>query len=239
MALERVDIDGCEDQLQVVLHRARYDFVLARLKPGQRVLEIGVGAGIFTKELWPRCGSYVGVEFDQAACAAARQKTEGRAEIIQGDARKLPFRENEFAFIICLEVLEHLGDFQAGVENIHRCLHPDGTVIISVPYRQIGGKSETNEHHPYEPGEQELVSLLKKLFSKVEIHYQFFEEKWWMTFARKLHLRRVLGLHRIYADLSAGLPNATSKLRIGQRREGLITNLIVVVRGKKSLDNSV
>jgi SAM-dependent methyltransferase len=232
MTLERVDIEGCEDQLQVVLHRARYDFVLARLKPGQRVLEIGVGAGIFTKELWPRCGSYVGVEFDHAACVAARQKTEGRAEIIQGDARNLPFGENEFAFIICLEVLEHLGNFQPGVENIHRCLKPDGTAIISVPYRRTGGKSATNEHHPYEPGEQELVSLLQKLFSKVEVHYQFFEERWWMTLARKLHLRRVLGLHQIYADLSAGLPHATSKLKIGERREGLKLNLIVVLSGK-------
>ena len=239
MTLERVDVEGCEDRLQIVLHRARYDFVLARLKPGQRVLEIGVGAGSFTKELFPRCGSYVGVEFDHVACAAARQKTEGRAEIIQGDARNLPFRESEFAFIICLEVLEHLGNFRAGVENIHRCLQSDGTVIISVPYRRIGGKSKTNEYHPYEPGEQELVSLLQKLFVKVEVHYQFFEEKWWMTIARKLHLRRVLGLHRIYADLSAGLPHATSKLKIGEHREGLKTNLIVVASGKKSLVNPV
>ena len=29
MALERVDINQCEDRLQIVMHRARYDFVLA------------------------------------------------------------------------------------------------------------------------------------------------------------------------------------------------------------------
>ena len=102
MALERVDIEDCGDRLQIILHRARYDFVLARLPAGRRVLEIGTGPGTFTKELFPKCHSYVGVEFDQATCLEARRKTENRAEIIQADARQLPFADNEFSFIICL-----------------------------------------------------------------------------------------------------------------------------------------
>ena len=233
MALERVDVDRCEDRLQIVLHRARYDFVLNRLPSGQHVLEIGTGAGTFTRELFPKCASYVGVEFDPDACELARRKTDGKANVVQGDARNLTFEDNRFSFIVCLEVLEHLGDFQAGVRSIHRCLRPDGVAIISVPHRRSGGKSETNEHHPYEPGEGELVSLFKQLFAKVEVQYQFFEETAVMTLARKLHLRRVLGLHRIYADLSAGLPQATARLAIGPRSRGLNTNLLLVAGGKK------
>lgn len=155
MTLERVDVDSCGDQLQVVLHRNRYDFVLARLTPGQRVLEVGTGSGTFSKELLPRCGSYVGVEYDHATCLEARRKTEGKAEIIEADAGCLPFEEGRFSFIVCLEVLEHLGDFQAGVRCIYRCLRTDGVAIISVPYRRTDGRSETNEHHIYEPGERE------------------------------------------------------------------------------------
>jgi ubiquinone/menaquinone biosynthesis C-methylase UbiE len=233
MALERINIDDCKDPLQVILHRARYDFVLARFTANQRVLEIGTGPGTFTKELFPKCRSYVGVEFDHATCLEARAKTENHAEIIQGDARQLPFAHNQFSFIICLEVLEHLGDWQAGVKNIHRCLQPEGTVIISVPWRRTGGKSETNQYHPYEPGEAELISLFKTLFENVEVHYQYFEETWWMTLARQMHLRRFFGLSRIYADLSAGLPQATSRLHVNQLSGGLNTNLILVVNGKK------
>ena len=85
MTLERVDVEHCEDRLQIVLHRARYDFVLAKLTPGQCVLEIGTGPGTFIRELFPKCESYVGVEFDHDTCLEARRKNAGMAEIIQAD----------------------------------------------------------------------------------------------------------------------------------------------------------
>jgi SAM-dependent methyltransferase len=111
--------------------------------------------GAFPKELLPRCSSYIGIKYDADAGLAARQKTEGKANIIQGDARSLSFADSQFSFIVCLEVLEHLGDYQAGVRNIHRCLRPDGIAIISVPYRNIGGRSKTNEYHIYESGKRD------------------------------------------------------------------------------------
>jgi ubiquinone/menaquinone biosynthesis C-methylase UbiE len=232
MILERVDINESADRLQFTLHRNRYDFVLQRLPPGQNVLEIGTGLGAFTRELHPRCGKYIGVEFDPDACAAARQKNPA-ADIRQGDARQLPFADNQFSLIVCLEVLEHLGDWQAGVRHIHRCLQPDGTAIISVPWRRRGGKSETNEYHVYEPGETELVALFRKWFNRVEVHYQYFEETRLMTVARQLHLRRILGLSQVYADLSAGLPSSTSRLHIAQKARGMKQGLLLVAGGKK------
>ena len=114
MILERLDVDHSEDRLQIILHRARYDFALARLTPGQQVLEIGTGSGVFARELSMKSGSYIGIEFDRDACAEAVRKTEGKAEIIQADARNLPFNDDQFSFIVCLEVLEHLGDWRAG-----------------------------------------------------------------------------------------------------------------------------
>ncbi len=233
MALERVNIANCPDRLQVALHRDRYDFVLAQLSAGQRVLEVGTGDGIFSKELLARCASYVGVEYDHATCVAARHNTEGKANIIEADARCLPFNKGEFSFVICLEVLEHLGDYQAGVKSIHHCLEPNGAAIFSVPYRRRGGSSKTNPYHLYEPGENELVSLLKQLFVDVRVYYQYFEETSWLTMARKLHLRRLLGLDRIYFDLTTGQPHATARLRIGQWPQGMKISLIVVAKAKK------
>src|ERR1039458_9387709 len=91
MTLERLDVNRCTDRFAAALHRNIYDFVLARLAPGQCVLEVGTGLGAFTEELFPKCGSYIGVEFDHDACVEARRKTEGKVEIIQADARNLPF----------------------------------------------------------------------------------------------------------------------------------------------------
>jgi SAM-dependent methyltransferase len=233
VTLERVNVESCEDRLQVVLHRNRYDFVLARLGPGEDILEIGTGCGIFTRELLPLAKSYIGIEYDAATCVEARQTTNGKAEIIEGDARNLPFKEERFSFVVCLEVIEHLGDFEAGVRNIHRCIRRSGTAVISVPYRRRGGPSKINEHHPYEPGERELVSLLQSLFQKVEVYYQYFPETLWMTAARRLRLRRLVGLDRIYADISAGEEHAAKQFRIDQCGKGLREGLIVVVSDKQ------
>jgi SAM-dependent methyltransferase len=233
MTLERVDVEHCEDRLQIFLHQARYDFVLARLPVAQKVLEIGTGPGTFTKQLHRQCAAYTGVEYDQATCLLARQKNEGLANIIQADARKLPFGDNQFSFIVCLEVLEHLGDWKAGVQNIHRCLTPAGTAVISVPYQRVGGKSATNEFHLYEPGEGEIVSLFKKLFHQVEVYYQCFEETAFMTLARTLHIRRFIGLTGLYTKLSEGDPSATARLKIVQKPVGLKITLLIVASGKK------
>jgi SAM-dependent methyltransferase len=232
-SVERMDIAHSQDHLQIALHRLRYDFVLARLRANQSVLEIGTGLGFFTAELFPRCASYVGVEYDAGACAESRSKNKG-AEILQADVRKLPFEESRFSFIVCLEVIEHLGDWQAGVRNINRCLQPDGTAIISIPWRHRGGKSNINPFHLYEPGEKEMVSLLERLFVNVETNYLYFEETFWMRLCRRCHLRRLFGLDKIYADLSAGLPYATARLRIGQHPQGKRDGLIVTVSGKKT-----
>ncbi len=232
MILERVDLDQCQDLLQVALHRRRFDFVLDRLPPGQSVLEIGTGPGAFTRELLPKCGSYTGVEYDPATCVQARGKNPG-AEIIEADARKLPFGESQFSFILCLEVLEHLGDWQAGLKNIHRCLRRDGLAIISVPWRRVGGKSLINQYHLYEPGEAELLSVARGLFAAVEVYYLYFEETLAMSFARRFHCRRLLGLDRIYADLTAGLPHATARLKIARSAKGFKQGLIAVLEDKK------
>jgi SAM-dependent methyltransferase len=233
MVLERVDVEQCEDRLQVVLHQARYDFVLARLPAGQKVLEIGTGPGTFTRQLLPKCASYTGVEYDPETCRLAREKNQGQAEIIQADARKLPFEAGRFSFIVCLEVLEHLGDWKAGVQHIHRCLTPGGTAVISVPYRRHGAKSETNEFHLYEPGELETVALFRQLFDRVEVYYQIFEETGFMTLARNLHIRRLVGLSGIYEKLSAGDPSVTDRLKIVPSPAGMKITLLLVAIGKK------
>ena len=236
MVLERMDVDSSEDRLQVKLHQIRYDFVLSRLPPDSSVLEIGTGVGAFTKQILPRCKSYIGVEYDTAACEQARRNAGLGSEIIVGDARKLPFEDNRFSFVVCLEVLEHLGDFAAGIKNIHRCLTPNGMAIISVPHRRIGGKSASNPYHLYEPGESEILSSLRRFFAVVEAHYLYFEETPLMIFARQVHLRRFLGLKHFYSDLAAGLPDATAKLRVGQKSGGMNISLIAVARNKKSVN---
>ena len=52
---------------------------------------------------------------------------------MQGSVYKLPFEENSFDLVICSEVLEHLDDYHAAIDEIYRVLKPGGKFLPSVP----------------------------------------------------------------------------------------------------------
>ena len=49
------------------------------------------------------------------------------------DARKLPFGDNSFDYVICSEVLEHIIEYEDVILEINRILKPGGTFAASVP----------------------------------------------------------------------------------------------------------
>lgn len=51
----------------------------------------------------------------------------------QADAKKLPYKDNEFDFVLCTEVLEHVPDFKIAIEEIKRVLKPNGQFLVTVP----------------------------------------------------------------------------------------------------------
>src|ERR1043165_4560793 len=148
-AKERLDNRTSTDRLQIALHNQRYEFVMQNLSRLEAVLEIGTGEGNLSVLLAKKCGSYTGLEFDAESSCVTSERLGGAFRIVQGDARNMPFAARSFSGIVCLEVLEHLGDFEAGIRNMHRCMREDGMAIISVPYRRKGGPSPTNLYHVY------------------------------------------------------------------------------------------
>jgi len=238
-AIERIDMDNSQDPLQIALHQQRYDFALNLITREDSVLEIGTGTGGFSNTLAAHCRSYTGLEFDAAACDATRKRLDGRGMVVQGDAQAMPFANEAYSVIVCLEVLEHLTDYRKGVREIWRCLKPGGHAIISVPYRRRGGKSDINPYHLYEPGEEELVGAFRCHFGNVERWYHYFEETPLMTAARALHLRRILGLGSMYRDLSLGLPGAVSKIKIGPEKTGYRLGLLIAASRRKACPENV
>ena len=54
---------------------------------------------------------------------------------VKADICDLPFQNNEFDFIICNHVLEHIPDDTKAMQEIFRVLAPGGTAILQVPYK--------------------------------------------------------------------------------------------------------
>ena len=61
--------------------------------------------------------------------------------VLYGDIQEgLPFEDNSFDSIICIEVFLYLDQYEKSIVEIHRLLKPGGTAIISTPfmYRDTG-----------------------------------------------------------------------------------------------------
>jgi SAM-dependent methyltransferase len=120
------------------------DFDRLGLQPGDRVLDMGCGAGRHAFEMFRR-GAHV-VAFDQDAdelgavldlfggmCEAGGVPTDPEADIKEGDALALPFADGEFDRVVAAEVLEHLPDDATAAAELARVLRPGGTLAVSVP----------------------------------------------------------------------------------------------------------
>jgi SAM-dependent methyltransferase len=52
---------------------------------------------------------------------------------VKADICDLPFEENNFDFILCNHVLEHIPDDTQAMKELYRILRPGGTAILQIP----------------------------------------------------------------------------------------------------------
>lgn len=122
------------------------DFDRLQVAEGDRLLDLGCGAGRHTYEALRRGAEVValdrnvedlrGVEEMVAALAEAGDiKPPSGPVTLEGDALALPFADGHFDRVIAAEILEHIPDDRAAIAEIARVTRPGGTVAVSVPRR--------------------------------------------------------------------------------------------------------
>jgi 2-polyprenyl-3-methyl-5-hydroxy-6-metoxy-1,4-benzoquinol methylase len=103
-------------------------------RSADRILDIGCGEGATLS--WVKQTLHakwtVGVELDEKSARIAAGKID---QVWQGDIEtlELPFGENSFDLILCLDVLEHLVDPWSVVGKLASMLASGGSLIASVP----------------------------------------------------------------------------------------------------------
>ena len=120
------------------------DFDRLGLQRGDRVLDMGCGAGRHAFEMYRRGGDVIAFDQDGDELAgvldlfgamrdAGEVPTGAEADIKQGDALSLPFADGEFDRVVAAEVLEHIPDDTTAIAELARVLRPGGTIAVTVP----------------------------------------------------------------------------------------------------------
>jgi SAM-dependent methyltransferase len=105
----------------------RRALLLGEVRPGERVLDLGCGAGRFVAALREAGVDVVGVELAGAALERARANAPGT------DDGSLPLEHASIDLVWCSEVLEHVPDTAHLLLEVRRVLRPGGRLLVTVP----------------------------------------------------------------------------------------------------------
>ncbi len=126
---------------QTVQNIQNYRRVLQHIDPSDKVLDVGCKSGRFTIILKQENIDVVGLDFN---VAQLRETVQLKSKVsfppfVIGDAERLPFKDESFNKVICIDLLEHLLKPHALLEESKRLLKPNGVVILITPSRHFPG----------------------------------------------------------------------------------------------------
>ncbi|WP_217921329.1 class I SAM-dependent methyltransferase [Miltoncostaea oceani] len=94
------------------------------------VLEVGGGRSGLSALLYPGA-RVVNVDIDPSFAAAPPNR--GRTRFVHGDATALPFEAATFDAVTMFDVIEHIPDDRAAIDEALRVLRPGGVLLLTTP----------------------------------------------------------------------------------------------------------
>jgi ubiquinone/menaquinone biosynthesis C-methylase UbiE len=108
---------------------------LARVVPGDRVVDVGCGPGLFLKEAAERGATAVGVDpSSRMRRLALRRIPAGlrpAVTVVDGAAEHLPLEDGSATVAWAVASFHHWSDPDAGLAEMHRVLAPAGRLLVA------------------------------------------------------------------------------------------------------------
>lgn len=129
-------------------------------KRDNKILDVGCGTGgnmLLLKEF----GAVTGLDLSDEALKLAKDKN--FAQLIKGDATKMPFSNDYFDIVSVLDTLEHVEDDKSVFKETFRVLKSGGILIITVPaYQWLWSQHDEVLHHIRRYDRVDLVKKAEK-----------------------------------------------------------------------------
>jgi SAM-dependent methyltransferase len=163
---------GNVDCLTEPYYQAMLRILLPYIQAEMNVLDLGCALGRMSFELAKHTReTVVGIDTSQEFIAACQQiaanqnqcvaypvPPQANVSFLLADAQELPFAEDTFQCVLCLNLIDRVAHPKRVIEEITRVLSPTGLLLISDPY-------EWEEEHT---APAEWVANMRDLFSDVD-----------------------------------------------------------------------
>jgi len=114
--------------------RRRLDLLLDQFMPeranGLRLLDLGCGTGYHMARYRARGFKLAGVDGSEEMLREARATNPG-VDFRNSDVDNIPFADDSFDFILCIEVLRYLPDPTRSIREMARVLRPGGVCLVT------------------------------------------------------------------------------------------------------------
>lgn len=157
-------------------HLARYAFARHYVQK-KRVLDAGCGTGYGSAELAQCAAEVIGIDISPDALEYARTRYPlAGLRFVEGSCTSIPFPAGSFDVVVAFEVIEHVADYRAFLDDCARVLTWQGLFIVSSPnkryYAQTRAETGPNPFHQHEFEAAEFVHELERVFPNVRFLLQ-------------------------------------------------------------------
>jgi len=119
------------------MFRRRVELCLAQCAGGQRILEVGFGAGVTFLNLHEHYKEIYGLDLNAkvADVAAVFRERQIETHLQNGSVLSMPYADEFFDTVLLISILEHLRPFEQiqAFREVRRVLKPAGQAIYGVP----------------------------------------------------------------------------------------------------------
>ena len=126
-----------EDDPTIDLRKKLLAKALSRLDGGRKVLDAACGSGVFISFIRDAGFDVHGLDISSQAIQRARARYPDVTFHVGSLEDNLPYKDGAFDAVWATEVLEHIFDVRACLDELNRVLRTDGPLIMTVPYHGL------------------------------------------------------------------------------------------------------
>jgi ubiquinone/menaquinone biosynthesis C-methylase UbiE len=142
------------------------NFLKKQIDPKKKVLDMGCGEGRFSRYFIEKGTRIYSIDFSEEYIKICKNTLKnGRFKV--GSITNIPFKNDNFDYIFCVDVLQHVPKLEKAIHELKRVLKKDGIIIII-------DKNKFGLHKRY------LIPeiFIQKYKELTETRYNGFKEQW-------------------------------------------------------------